>query len=93
MCERFWTLPRSLSLVRSRIVAPDDMVFTIGSCFAREIRVALEGLGVRVTPDYADVAVNLQRSRIDDLPKDPRLNHDNSFTILQEFERHLGLWT
>ena len=83
---------RSLSLVREPIVGPDDVVFAMGSCFAREIRFALEALGVRVTPEYGRIAIDHDRYRIDDLPEDPHLNYYNSFTILQEFERHLGLW-
>jgi hypothetical protein len=90
--RRFWE-DRSLTIEPKPIFGPEDTVFSMGSCFAREIRMVLSALGVRVTPNYANIPLDPERYRIDDLPADPHLNYYNSFTMLQEFERHSGLWT
>ena len=84
---------RTLTLPPEPLLGAGDTVFTMGSCFAREIRYALSDIGVSVGPDYAAVAVDPAEFRIDDLPRDPHLNYYNSFTIRQEFERITGRWT
>ncbi len=70
----------------------EDTVFTIGSCFAERIRIALAEQGVNVGPPMQDIVMEPDRYRIDGLPKRPHMNYYNSFTIRQEFERHAGLW-
>jgi len=83
---------RALTLTTEPIVGPTDRVFTMGSCFSREIRFALEKLGVTVGPEYSKVPVDSDRYRVDNLPTEPHLNYYNTFTILQEFERIAGIW-
>lgn len=83
---------RALTLAAKPLLGQGDIVFTMGSCFAREIRQALSGMAVSVGPDYAEVEVVPDDFRIDDLLQDPHLNYYNSFTIRQEFERMTGRW-
>jgi hypothetical protein len=73
-------------------ISEADEVFAIGSCFAREIRFALRDLGIRVTPNYASLAVDHENFRADNLPEEEHLNYYNAFTILQEVQRALGCW-
>jgi len=75
------------------IFGPDDVVFAIGSCFAERIRIAMSGQSVRVGPPMEDIVIDEDRFRIDSLPQRPHMNYYNSFTIRQEFERHVGEWS
>jgi len=75
------------------LFGPDDVVFTIGSCFAERIRIAMSGQSVRVGPPMEDIDIDEDRFRIDSLPRRPHMNYYNSFTIRQEFERHVGEWS
>jgi hypothetical protein len=83
---------RSLGLVRNPILRKEDPVFAMGSCFAREIRIALAAQGIRVGPDYDRVEIDLKKWFVDELPNDVHLNYYNTFTILQEFQRISGAW-
>lgn len=83
---------RVLTLEPAPIVGPGDSVFTMGSCFAREIRSALRDGGVVVGPDYGAIPVDAGRYMIDELPRETHLNYYNTFTIRQEFERIAGRW-
>jgi hypothetical protein len=74
-------------------ISRDDAVFTIGSCFAREIRFALRDIGLRVTPRYRDLRFDPAVARVDNLPDEEHLNYYNAFTIRQEIERAVGLWS
>ncbi len=82
---------KGLTVQRQPLFGPRDRVFTIGSCFAERIRLALADQGVAVGPPMQDVPVDPDY-RIDSLPRRPHMNYYNSFTIRQEFERHIGLW-
>lgn len=73
-------------------IDPRDEVFTIGSCFAQEIRASLRELGIVVTPRYSDLKFDPEEARADRLPREEHLNYYNAFTVLQEFERAVGLW-
>jgi hypothetical protein len=73
-------------------ISKTDRVFTIGSCFAREIRFALRELGVEVAPHYASLALDPREVRVDNLPQEEHLNYYNAFTILQEVQRAVDLW-
>jgi hypothetical protein len=82
-----------LTVALQPLFGPQDTVFTIGSCFAERIRIALAEQGVNVGPPMQDIVMAPDCYRIDALPKRPHMNYYNSFTIRQEFERHAGLWT
>ena len=83
---------RALTLSRRPILRPDDLVFTMGSCFAREIRAALKAREISVGPAFERVEIDMKRWFVDELPDDPHLNYYNTFTILQEFQRISGTW-
>jgi tetratricopeptide (TPR) repeat protein len=83
----------SITIQPKSIVKPDDIVFTMGSCFAREIRFELERLGVEVGPDYQSIPNDLDCFVIDKLPRKQHTSHFNTFTMRQEFERMNGQWT
>jgi GSCFA family len=74
------------------LFGPRDVVFTIGSCFAERIRIAMTEVGVNVGPPMGEIVLNPDVFRIDALPQRPHMNYYNSFTIRQEFERHIGGW-
>jgi hypothetical protein len=67
-----------------------DKLFTIGSCFAERIRLYLTTEGFEVGPPMQDVPMAPDRYRMDRLPLRPHMDYFNSFTIRQEFERHIG---
>lgn len=81
-----------MTIQRKPIFGPDDHVFTIGSCFAERIRLALGEQGIRVGPPMAEVPTKPDDYRVDSLPRREHMNYYNSFTIRQEFERHIGEW-
>jgi len=85
-------LGKLLTIPTKPLFGADDVVFTIGSCFAERIRIALVEQGVKVGPPLADIPVTKDGYRIDNLPERPHMNYYNSFTIRQEFERHIGAW-
>ena len=78
--------PRSL-------IRPGAAVFTMGSCFAVEIRQRLRDHGCRIVPDYFGLEFNPEHIRIGRLPERDNLNYYHTFAIRQEFERCLGRWT
>jgi tetratricopeptide (TPR) repeat protein len=83
---------RSLTIESNPLINASDIIFTMGSCFAREIRFALGREGLRTGPDFQSVSVNKKRCRVSQLPEFPHLDYFNSFTIRQELERASGQW-
>ena len=81
------------TVARKPLFGPEDKIFTIGSCFAERIRAYLTVEGFTVGPPTLDIPMDLDRFRIDNLPRLGHLDYYNTFTIRQEFERHLGEWT
>ena len=82
-----------LTVAKHPIFGPNDTVFTVGSCFAERIRIALTDEAVNVGPPMEKIKLDKERFQIDSLPKRAHMNYYNSFTIRQEFERHIGEWT
>ena len=79
-----------LTLVRSPLLRKNDKVMTIGSCFAREIRRALEQIGFDMFPKYNDIRIDPNTQKAGKLPAKGNLfSHYNTFTIRNEFERAL----
>lgn len=70
----------------------DDKVFTIGSCFAEEVRTALTALHLMMLPRYQDIPVDWSKCIVDTLPSRIHMNFYNTFSIRQEFERATGEW-
>jgi hypothetical protein len=83
---------RCLTLIPKPLLTPADKTFAMGSCFAREIRFALERRNLVVGPDYAACAIDPLIAIVDELPDRIHLNYFNSYTIRQEFERIDGTW-
>lgn len=92
-CSRHWTLnseDRHISLKKAALLAPDTRVFTLGSCFAEEVKLRLRQDGYATSPNYP-------REFDDDRIRASRIeyghtNHYHSYAILQEIEKALGLW-
>ncbi|HVV78773.1 MAG TPA: GSCFA domain-containing protein [Pseudolabrys sp.] len=61
-------------------------IFTMGSCFALEIRHQMAALGFDTYPKYFDIAVDPSQAMIGKLPMRDNINHYNISSILQEFE-------
>ncbi len=84
----------AVSFVQNPVVRRSDRFFLMGSCFAEEIRIALNrvlGAG-QVGPDMASVTFDPAVSSIDELPERNHMNTYNAYSVLQEIERILGLW-
>ena len=86
---------RSVTFVPDPMVRRSDRFFVMGSCFAEEIRLALtQDLGAgHVLPDLSTVAFDPAHAQADELPGRNHMNTYNAFSVLQEIERILGLWT
>ena len=86
---------RSVTFMPNPMVQRSDRFFVMGSCFAEEIRLALTkdiGAG-HVVPDYRAVIFDAAHAQADELPGRNHMNTYNAFSVLQEIERILGLWT
>lgn len=86
---------RMVTVAPAPVVGRLDRFFLMGSCFAEEIRLALErelGPG-HVVPDYRSLVFDKAVAQVDELPERNHLNTYNAFSVLQEVERILGLWT
>lgn len=70
----------------------DDVFFTMGSCFAEEVRIALKKRGLKCVPDYKNIQFDSAEAVVDELPKREHMNFYNSFTVLQQFQQILGDW-
>jgi hypothetical protein len=77
---------------RKPLIDANSRVFAMGSCFAQEIRYALQGKGMRVFPDYVAVPFNPATQIFDKIPERDFIPHYDTFVIRQEFESMLGLW-
>lgn len=88
----FYTAP-GVTIDRHPIIQPNAPLFTMGSCFAEEIRKAFQTLGYRMLPDYASVAFDHNRVKFDLVPvQRDFIAHYDTFVMRQEFEAAFGLW-
>jgi len=83
---------QTLTVKNNRRFSLDQGFFTMGSCFAEEIRKALTAYNVQCYPEYSRINMDPSRMRIDTLPEREHLNYYNTFSIRQELERAAGLW-
>jgi hypothetical protein len=74
-----------ITVPRNPILGRSTKIFTMGSCFALEIRAALEQRGFEVFPKYQQIALNPGTQRLED-----DATHYDTFTIRQEFEQALA---
>lgn len=79
-----------ITVMRNPILGRQTRIFTMGSCFALEIRAALERRGFDVYPKYRDIAIDAGLQRISNMPEGNDVTHYDTFTIRQEFERTLA---
>ncbi len=89
--ENFHASP-SLSVTPRKVLDSGRPVFTMGSCFAGELRKALARTGFTVYPDYTSVPFDQSRTILDMLPSRDFIAHYDTFVIRQEFESAFGLW-
>jgi hypothetical protein len=76
----------SITFVKDPLLSSRDRVFTMGSCFAVEIRKALNERGFDTYPKYGDIEFDKSRQLLAKLPERDNINHYNTFVIRQEFE-------
>ncbi len=84
---------RTITIPRRPILRKSDVVFTMGSCFAEEIRTALTSLGWQCVPRYRNIVFDPAEALVDTLPEREHMNFYNTFTVRQQVEQILGLWT
>lgn len=73
-----------ITVPRNPIIDRKTRIFTMGSCFAIEIRAAFEQRGFEVFPKYQQIPLDAARQRFED-----DVTHYDTFTIRQEFEQAL----
>jgi len=82
-----------LVLDQHPLLKPGNPIFTMGSCFAAEIRSAFQGLGYTALPYYAAVSYDRKKVFFDTVPyKRDFTPHYDTFVMRQEFEAALGEW-
>ncbi|MBB74362.1 MAG: hypothetical protein CMJ75_07600 [Planctomycetaceae bacterium] len=86
-------LHKRFFMPRESLVSPKKKIFTIGSCFAQELRLVMIKKGYSVYPDYSSVSFDKNTQIFDKIP-DVRdfIAHYDTFSILQEFEASFGIW-
>src|SRR5690242_9536169 len=89
--EDFYEAP-SVVVQPRKLLGPDDTIFTMGSCFAEEVRKALGTEGYVTYPDYRGVPLDRVQEMFDRIPDREMPPHYDTFTMLQEFEAAFGLW-
>lgn len=90
--DHFITNP-TLSITTKPLLRPDTKIFTMGSCFAAEIRKAMVKSGYSVFPNYRGISFDRKKQILDMLPERDQLQHYDTFVIRQEFEAAFGVWT
>jgi hypothetical protein len=83
---------RALTIPYKKIFSMEDKFFTIGSCFAEEIRKALTRDHISCLPFYSKINFDPNRAIVDTLPLREHMNFYNTFSIKQEFSRAVGSW-
>jgi len=86
-------LHQRLLMPRESLVSQKTKIFTIGSCFAQELRLVMKKKGYFVYPDYLSISFDKNTQIFDKVP-DVRdfIAHYDTFSILQEFEASFGIW-
>lgn len=84
---------RNVSFPAKKILQKTSKLFTMGSCFATEIRRAMKRRGFTVYPNYAEVTYDKESAIFNAIPeRTDTLPHYDTFSMLQEFEAAFGLW-
>jgi hypothetical protein len=80
------------SPLSASLFSPSDVFFTMGSCFAEEIRIALTQRRIACVPRYRDIAFDPAVAIVDTLPEREHMNFYNTFTVRLQLEQMLGRW-
>lgn len=75
-------LKQDIPILRRRLPS-NPKIFTIGSCFALEIRWKLRERGFQVYPDYSGIRLDPSRMAAGKLPHSDNFNHYDLFNIKQ----------
>ena len=92
----FWKVLNNENMMtfpEHQILTRQSKIFTMGSCFAVEIRKAMRSQGMNVYPAYQNIQFDPERIKIGGLPTRENVNHYHTFSIKQEFERFAGHWS
>ena len=81
-----------MTVPKNPIVHNSSKVFTIGSCFAHEVRKCLASRNIALQPDYKAIKFSADTALVDSLPENEHIAFYNTFSIQQEIERAAGLW-
>jgi hypothetical protein len=73
-----------LTSKRMPILRPTSKVFTIGSCFAYEVRKALKLANMEVYPRWNSLQIDSTSQIVANLHNDDNINHYDTFVLLQE---------
>ena len=96
--KRYYT-ERNITVPPNKIFASNTSFFTIGSCFANELRAALDRRGFQTFPKPSP---DIHRYFPDNLKRPPAwgpwddlvaLQFYNTFSLRQEFEKAFGIWS
>ena len=80
------------TLPAQRIFTRNSKIFTLGSCFAVEVRKVLKKRKIAVYPEFEKMTLCADRYRIGGLPDRENFNYYNTFSIEQELARTIGAW-
>lgn len=83
---------RSMTIPFDYRFTTGDIFFTIGSCFAEEVRKSLTAQDVVCLPNYSQISFDSNHCIVDTLPHREHMNYYNTFSILQEISRAVGEW-
>jgi hypothetical protein len=95
---RRYAVEQNVTIKRVGTFPPDNQFFTIGSCFANELRHALEQRSINVLPKINPLIHHLFPEEFKSSSSwgvwDERvqLQFYNTFSIRQEFEKAFGVW-
>lgn len=81
---------RRITVTRNPILTNTSRIFTMGSCFAIEIRNALTKRGFEVFPKYDQIEIDASRQKVSSFPGTEDIPYYDTFTIRQEFELAFG---
>jgi len=101
--NKYWKTYNELNLITvlndKLQLKPDSKIFTIGSCFALEIRKEFRRLGYDVYPKYHEMDMDPEQVTISNRGSKAQMpilmdaiSHYHTYSIRQEFEKHLGRW-
>jgi len=83
-------IPKLMPSEKTFKISRQSKIFTMGSCFARYIRLVLEEANYDIYPKFRTLSFDPSKISVASLPKKDSLIWYNCFTIRQEFQKALG---